>query len=113
MTEKDIQAILKVFVAYRKGVVPKGTYKALSDRPYETVVDWNLILASKGLSEDVAYRLVKATYENNPALMAVHPISGTTRAENVGNTPIPFHPGTIKYLREMRISLPENLIPKE
>jgi len=113
MTEKDIQAILKVFQAYRKGVVPKGSYKALSDKPYETVVDWNLILASKSLSEDIAYKLVKATYERNPDLVAVHPVSSATRVENVINTPIPLHPGTIKYLREMKVSIPSSLIAAE
>ena len=82
MAEKDIQPILKVFVAYRKGVVPKGSYKATADKHYETVVDWNLILASKSLSEDIAYKLVKATYERNPDLVAVHPVSSATKAEN-------------------------------
>jgi TRAP transporter TAXI family solute receptor len=113
MTEKDIQTILKIFRAYTKGVVPKGSYKATADKPYETVIDWNLILASKSLSEDIAYRLVKATYENNPALLAVHPVSSTTKVENITNTLIPFHPGTIRYLREKKISIPRNLIPVE
>jgi hypothetical protein len=113
MTDKDIEAILKAFQAYRKGVVPKGSYKALSDKPYETVVDWNLILASKNLSEEIAYKLVKATYERNPDLVAVHPVSGATKAENAINTPIPLHPGTIKYLRELKISIPSSLIPAE
>jgi TRAP-type uncharacterized transport system substrate-binding protein len=91
--------------------VPKGSYKATADKPYETMIDWNLILASKSLSEDIAYRLVKATYENNPALTAVHPVSSTTKVENIGNTLIPFHPGTIKYLKEKKVSIPQNLIP--
>jgi TRAP transporter TAXI family solute receptor len=113
MTDKDIQAILKVFVAYRKGVVPKGSYKATADKPYETVVDWNLILASKSLSEDIAYKLVKATYERNPDLVAVHPVSSATKVENAIHTPIPLHPGTVKYLREMKVSIPASLIPTE
>lgn len=113
MAEKDIQAILKVFVAYRKGVVPKGSYKATADKPYETVVDWNLILASKSLSEDIAYKLVKATYERNPDLVAVHPVSSATKMENAIQTPIPLHPGTIKYLREMKVSIPASLIPAD
>ncbi|MBM4338476.1 MAG: TAXI family TRAP transporter solute-binding subunit [Deltaproteobacteria bacterium] len=113
MAEKDIQAIINVFQAYRRGVVPKGSYKTLSDKPYETVVDWNLILASKSLSEDLAYKLVKATYERNPDLVAVHPVSSATKVENAINTPIPLHPGTIKYLREMKVSIPPSLIPTE
>ena len=113
MAEKDIQPILKVFVAYRKGVVPKGSYKATADKPYETVVDWNLILASKSLSEDIAYKLVKATYERNPDLVAVHPVSSATKAENAIQTPIPLHPGTIKYLREMKVPVPASLIPAD
>jgi TRAP transporter TAXI family solute receptor len=111
MTEKDIQTILKIFLAYSKGVVPKGSYKATADKPYETVVDWNLILANKNLPEDIAYRLVKTTYENNPSLVAVHPVSSMTKVENVANTLIPLHPGTIKYLKERKISIPQNLIP--
>lgn len=113
MTEKDIQTIVKVFTAHKRGTVPKGAYKATADKPYETVVDWNLILANKNLSEDIAYRLVKATYENNAALVAVHPVSSVTKVENIMNTPIPFHRGTIKYLKELKIPIPENLIPKE
>jgi TRAP transporter TAXI family solute receptor len=113
MTEKEIQALLKILPAHRKGAVPKGAYKATADKPYETMVDWNLILANKNLSEDIAYRLVKATYENNAALVAVHPVSSMTKLENIMNTPIPFHRGTIKYLREMKIQIPENLMPKD
>jgi uncharacterized protein len=111
MTEKDIQTILKIFSAYTKGAVPKGSYKATADKLYETIVDWNLILASKSLSEDIAYRLVKTTYENNPSLVAVHPVSSMTKVESVANTLIPLHPGTIKYLKERKISIPQNLIP--
>ena len=113
MTEKDIQTIIKLMPAHRKGTVPKGLYKATADKPYDTVVDWNLILASKNLSEDIAYRLVKATFENNAALVAVHPVSSVTKVENIMNTSIPFHRGTIKYLKEMKIAIPEHLIPKE
>ena len=111
MTEKDIQTILKIFHAYTRGAVPKGSYKATADKPYETVIDWNLILAHKGLSEDIAYRLVKATYEKNPDLLAVHPVSSTTTVENSANTLIPFHPGTIKYLKEKKVPIPQSLIP--
>jgi hypothetical protein len=113
MTDKEIQSLLKILPAHRKGTVPKGAYKATSEKPYETMVDWNLILANKNLSEEIAYRLVKATFENNAALTAVHPVSNMTRAENIMNTPIPFHRGTIKYLKEMKISIPEKLIPKD
>jgi TRAP transporter TAXI family solute receptor len=113
MTDKDIQTIIKTMPALKKGVVPKGAYKATTEKPYETVVDWNLILAGKSLPEEIAYRLVKATFEYNADLMAVHPVSSATKVENITNTLIPFHPGTIKYLKEMKVSIPENLIPKE
>jgi TRAP transporter TAXI family solute receptor len=113
MTDKDIQALLKILPAHRKGTVPKGAYKATADKPYETMVDWNLILANKNLSEDIAYRLVKATFENNAALLAVHPVSSMTKVESIMNTSIPFHRGTIRYLKEMKVSIPENLIPKD
>ncbi len=113
MTDKDIQALLKVLRAHTKGAVPKGMYKATAEKPYETIVDWILVLANKSLSEDIAYRLAKATFENNPDLLAVHPVASKTTVENIMNTPIPLHPGTIKYLKERKIPIPDHLIPKE
>jgi TRAP transporter TAXI family solute receptor len=113
MTPTDIQAILKILRAHTKGAVPKGAYKATAEKPYETIVDWILVLANKTLSEDVAYRLVKTTFENNAALQAVHPVAKMTTPENALNSPIPLHPGTVKYLKERKIQIPENLIPKD
>jgi uncharacterized protein len=113
LTEKDIQTIIKTMPAHKKGAVPKGLYKATSEKPYDTVVDWNVILANKNLPEEIAYRLVKTTFENNAALVAVHPVSVVTTTANMMNAPIPFHRGTLRYLKEMKIAVPEHLIPKE
>jgi hypothetical protein len=58
------------------------------------------------------YKLVKALFEHNDALVKIHPSAAYTTPENtVKYSPIPLHPGTIKYLKEKGIKVPANLIP--
>jgi TRAP transporter TAXI family solute receptor len=49
----------------------------------------------------MVYNLVKALYEHNDYLLKIHPSAAYTTPENaVKYSPIPLHPGTIKYLKE-------------
>ncbi|NQU64808.1 MAG: C4-dicarboxylate ABC transporter substrate-binding protein, partial [SAR324 cluster bacterium] len=64
------------------------------------------------LGTDLVYSLVKALYENNDYLLKIHPSASYTTPENaVKYSPIPLHPGTIKYLKEKGVSVPDRLIP--
>jgi TRAP-type uncharacterized transport system substrate-binding protein len=64
------------------------------------------------LPEDLVYQLSKALFENNAYLVKIHPSAAyTTPANAVKYSPIPLHPGTIKYLKEKGIEVPAKLIP--
>jgi hypothetical protein len=55
---------------------------------------------------------VKALYEHQDYLIKIHPSAAYTTGENaVKYSPIPLHPGTVKYLQEKGIQVPAELMP--
>jgi TRAP transporter TAXI family solute receptor len=63
---------------------------------------WNQIMATDKMSDDMAYAITKAIFENKAELVAVHKeaqnIELATQTEK--QSPAPYHPGTLKYLKE-------------
>ena len=54
------------------------------------------------MDEELAYNITKAMYENVEELIAIHPAANDTTLEfSVAATPIPFHPGALRYLEEV------------
>jgi len=69
------------------------------------------MICQASLDEELVYQLVKALFENRSYLMKIHPSAAYTTAENtVKYSPVPLHPGTIKYLKEMGIDVPARLM---
>jgi hypothetical protein len=88
-----------------------GVYRGV-DKAVPTIGVWNVMICQAGLSTDLVYKLVKSLYEHQDYLLKIHPSASYTTAENaVKYSPIPLHPGTIKYLREKGIAVPANLMP--
>ena len=70
------------------------------------------MICQKSLPTDLVYNLVKALYAHRDYLMKIHPSAAYTTPENaVKYSPIPLHPGTIKYLEEKGIKVPDRLRP--
>ena len=70
------------------------------------------MICQASLETDMVYNLVKALYENNDYLLKIHPSASYTTPENaVKYSPILLHPGTIKYLKEKGVSVPNKLMP--
>ena len=88
-----------------------GVYRGV-DKAVPTIGVWNVMICQKSLDTDLVYKLVKALYEHNDYLRKIHPSAAYTTPENaVKYSPIPLHPGTIKYLKEKGITVPANLMP--
>ena len=88
-----------------------GVYNGV-DEPVPTIGVWNVMICQKSLDTDLVYNLVKALYEHNDTLRKIHPSASYTTPENaVKYSPIPLHPGTIKYLEEKGIQVPNKLRP--
>jgi len=88
-----------------------GVYRGV-DKPVPTIGVWNVMICQASLNTDLVYKLVKALYEHQGYLLKIHPSASYTTAENaVKYSPIPLHPGTIKYLKEKGVAVPAKLMP--
>jgi TRAP transporter TAXI family solute receptor len=92
--------------------IPKGTYKSNQDVGIETVVFGSFYAVHKSLPDDFVYELCKKYFENIDIIAAVHSAAKEARVDGILSSPIPLHPGAIKYYREKGVKIPENLIPK-
>ena len=93
--------------------IPAGSYSSMTE-DYHTVGLFNFAIANKDLPDDLVYRIVKSVYENHDQLVKAHPAAKETVAANVDRDSfLPFHPGAVRYYREIGISIPDALIAKE
>lgn len=86
---------------YSKGTLPKSTYPG-QIREASTVDVWALLLTDDRMSEQSAYTIVKTLFEKKSDLMLVAKDVDQMTYENQfgGASPIPFHPGALKYFAE-------------
>jgi TRAP-type uncharacterized transport system substrate-binding protein len=64
------------------------------------------------MSDDLAYAITRAMFENIADLQAVHPAANETTVDfTMSATPIPLHPGAIRYYEEIGATIPDALRP--
>jgi TRAP transporter TAXI family solute receptor len=91
---------------YYADVIPKDTYKGMAaDNKIASIA--NILVASADMSDDTAYKIVKTILEKRDELKLVHKAAGEIVASNQKNaaTPVPFHPGALKYFKEKGIKV--------
>lgn len=112
LSPEETATIRKTIPELTPSTVTAGTYSSLN-KDYQTVGLYNFAIAQANLPDDLVYQLVKAVFENQPRLLKAHPAASETLPQNVvKDTFLPFHPGAIRYYREIGISIPESLVPK-
>ncbi|MFK5953229.1 MAG: TAXI family TRAP transporter solute-binding subunit, partial [Desulfobacterium sp.] len=110
-TPEQIRTILDYNKTYSSVELPGGIYKGV-DENISTIGVWNVMICQKSLDIDLVYSLVKALDEHNDYLRKIHPLASFTTPENaVKYSPIPLHPGAIKYYKEKGLTIPEKLMP--
>ena len=96
---------------YARFTLPAAFY---SDQNYDVTAPsvWNYFICHADLDPDLVYRLTRAFFENQDFLLPVHPfVKHSTPENSVQYAILPFHPGTINYLKEKEIDVPEVLFP--
>jgi uncharacterized protein len=86
---------------YSKGVINSGVYPG-QDKDNAIAVVWNILVTGDRISDEMAYNIVKTIFDHKPELVAVHreALSFVVENQMQANSPIPFHPGAIKYFKE-------------
>ncbi len=110
-TPQQTEKILSANATYSAVDLGGGVYRGV-DQPVPTIGVWNVMICQSTLADDMVYNLVKALYEHNDYLLKIHPSAAYTTPENaVKYSPVPLHPGTIKYLKEKGVTVPAKLMP--
>jgi uncharacterized protein len=86
---------------YSKDVIKAGTYPG-QDKDNAIAVVWNILVTGDRISDELAYNIVKTIFDHKPELVAVHreAESFVIEKQTQENSPVPFHPGAIKYFKE-------------
>ena len=111
LTPEQTKKILASNDTYSAVDLQGGIYRGV-DQPVSSVAVWNVMICQGSLGTDLVYKLVKALYVHNDYLLKIHPLAAYTTPENaVKYSPIPLHPGAIKYLKEIGVTVPAKLMP--
>lgn len=108
----DASKFIAQYPLFATGIIPKGFYKSNKDFDVETITVWNYMTVHKDAPADFVYEVVKKTFENVDILIATHASAKETKPEPIVTSPIPLHPGAIKYYTEKGIKIPDKLVPK-
>jgi TRAP transporter TAXI family solute receptor len=91
---------------YVKGTIPAKTYPGQAvDVPIAVV--WNLLVCHEKMKDDIAYDVVKTLFDHKPELVTVHREARwlSLDYQPTGASPIPFHPGAIRYFKEKGLKI--------
>jgi TRAP transporter TAXI family solute receptor len=91
---------------YVQDTITRATYSGMAGDNRNATV-WNILVAHEKLSDQVAYNIVKTVFEKRQELIAVHKEAENFKLElqKQAASPIPFHPGAVKYFNEKGIKL--------
>lgn len=111
LTEAEIAASRAADATFATTTLPGGTYNGV-DADMTVLGIPNVLVASSEMSDDLAYAITRAMFENIADLQAVHPAANETTVDfTMSATPIPLHPGAIRYYEEIGASIPDALRP--
>ncbi|CAP44507.1 putative membrane protein [Bordetella petrii] len=91
---------------YVEDTIPQATYRGMDhDNKQATVM--NILVANEKMSDEVAYNIVKTIFDSRDELIAVHKDTAEFKLENqkAAASPVPFHPGAVKYFTEKGVKL--------
>ena len=91
---------------YAPGVIPAKTYPG-QDKDNAIAVVWNILVTSDKMPDDLAYNVVKTIFDKKSDLVAVHreATSFDYKYQVKENSPIPWHPGALKYFAEQGVRM--------
>jgi hypothetical protein len=91
---------------YVEDAIPKATYRGMdTDNKQATVM--NILVANASMDDTTAYNIVKTIFDKRQDLINVHKEAANFKLENqkASASPIPFHPGAVKYFAEHGVKL--------
>ncbi len=109
-TDEEISKVVAAHPFYVGSTMAANTYPNIP--AVQTLAVWNSVIVHKDAPEEKVYQMVKAIFENQQDLIDIHSVGNWTTPEiTIENSSVPLHPGTIRYLEEINLTVPGHLRP--
>ncbi len=91
---------------YVEDAIPKATYRGMDADNHQATV-MNILVANANMDDKTAYNIVKTIFDKRQDLINVHKEAANFKLENqkASASPVPWHPGAVKYFAEHGIKL--------
>ncbi len=111
LAPEEVERTASIDPTVRSDLIPAEAYRGQA-APVATLSTPNVLVVRADMSEELAYRLIQALLEAQEELEGVHPVARQISPEyTLDASPIPLHPGAVRYLNEIGHDVPERLIP--
>jgi hypothetical protein len=109
LSAEQIALVRNHFPELTPSLIPARTYPSLT-ADYHTIGLYNFAVVNKDPPDDLVYKIVKSVFEHQQELVTFHPAAKETIPANVDrDTFLPFHPGAVRYYREVGADIPAAL----
>jgi uncharacterized protein len=105
LEDADYQAVADRFGRY---IIPAGTYKGV-DHDVKTMSLLVGTYTSADLTDDVAYAVTKAFWENRETWEKSHPAMKSIKMSGLNDLVAKVHPGALRYYNEIGFKVAESL----
>ncbi|MBU2993365.1 TAXI family TRAP transporter solute-binding subunit [Octadecabacter sp. 1_MG-2023] len=95
LSDEKMAELLDTFPYYSQTDVPTDVYG--TDAPINVIASANLLIAPAAMTDELAFTIAEAIYENMDALIAETALAAKIVPENSLSLPIPLHPGAAAY----------------
>ncbi len=111
MSDEEIANAVEVEPTFAPYTLRADLYEGMTD-PVQTISTPNVLIVHEDMDEELVYNIARAMYENVDELIAIHPAANDTTPEfSIDSTPIPFHPGALRYLEELGLTVQDHQQP--
>lgn len=111
LSDEEIATIKESDPAFVNYTLPAGLYPGMEE-DLETVALSNALVVNADMDEELAYSVTRLILENAEYLQAIHPAANDMTVEfAVRGSPVPLHPGAVRYYEEIGVEIPEHLRP--
>ena len=102
--ESAKQSLFETYPFFFPAIIPVGTYRGQEEAFAGMNVGSAHFITSADKDEDMVYQFTKILYEHRAEVAKQHPAAKAINPKNVvKDTGTPFHPGAIRYYKEIGI----------
>lgn len=115
LNEEQVAKVREAHPYYSSLRVAAGVYPNQEEEILTMGTAPGVVTTSEALSEDDAYSIVKAVFDNRQLQVDAFPSikDADFAAITMEHSVVPLHAGAVKYFREIGVEIPEHLVPPE